>query len=269
MAALKKVLQALHREGESRRQISNAYHARFDDAVLTFALQRIDGGIFNWELADPAELLRVTLDESPRLQQLYSSALERYPCSDSDPWHMIVAYDEFSAGAQLKVHNARTTMDLLFSFGELGPFALSLTCTWLMPLAIRHDKMMALVGGWPNAFRLIMRQLFMSTESFGTTGVAVMVMGQACTIYAKLRWLLSDGDGHRMTMCWRGANGMRPCLGHTNVLMKNASVLETLGDIYVDISCHEPHRFKVQTSHEFAVSCEKVRGWMLRGVPGR
>ena len=53
---------------------------------------------------------------------------------------------------------------------------------------------------------------------------------------------------------------MRPCLGYTNVLMKNASVLETLGDAYVDISCHEPHRFKVQTSYEFAVSCEKVRG---------
>ena len=53
---------------------------------------------------------------------------------------------------------------------------------------------------------------------------------------------------------------MRPCLVHKNVVMKDARVLELLGDSYVDISCHDFDRFQVQSSHEFAVSAEKCRG---------
>ena len=43
---------------------------------------------------------------------------------------------------------------------------------------------------------LILRELFMGGESFGTSGVAVVIKGAPRLIFAKLHWLLADGDGH-------------------------------------------------------------------------
>ena len=260
MKALRSVMAKLEIEGASRRQLLQAYHVRFDVVVIHEDLARKKGAPFRWEFADHAELLRVTLEESPQLQEVYRSAWRKYPCSATAPWHLIVAFDEFTPGDKLQVHNPRKTMDLVFSFAELGPQALSLTCTWLMPVAIRHAIMMELVGGWPNVFRLILRRLFMAPESFGTTGVAVRIGGVYCSIHAKLHWLLSDGEGHKITLCWKGASSMRPCLVHKNVVMKDARPMEFLGDAFVDICCHEFHRFQVRSSHEFAVSAHKVRG---------
>ena len=48
--------------------------------------------------------------------------------------HAIKQYkDEFVPGDKLKVHNERKTMDLIFSFAELGSKVLSVTHSWLMP----------------------------------------------------------------------------------------------------------------------------------------
>ena len=254
MSALRTVLAALEAENVSRKQLANAYHDRFSEVGRSEYI-----GDFKWEYADPADLLRITLEESPALQEAYCQSLEKYPCSEANPWHMIVAYDEFTPGDKLKTHNRRKTMDVIFNFAELGANMLSLTCTWLLPVSIRHEQFDNIEGGWSRVFCLIMRKLFMGPENFASTGVAVTIFGQHRLIYAKLHWLISDGDGHRMTFCWKGASGLRPCLVHSNILKKECAALETLGPDYVDITCCEPGRFKRKSARQFAVGAEKVR----------
>ena len=257
MEALRRILEVIG-DPVGRQVVRDIYAELFECVARTERLRRTDGREFLWEYADPSELLRLTLRESDQLQLAYAHALEKYPCSGESPWHMIIGYDEFCPGDKLKVNNERKTMDLIFSFAELGQDVLSTTHSWLMPVTLRHTKLCKIEGGWSRVFCLILRKLFMGGESFGTSGVAVMIRGRPHIIHATLHWIIADGDGHRMTMCWKGARGLKPSLIHSNVLMKEHPLLESLSD-HVDICCHDVEKFKVRTSADFALSAETIR----------
>lgn len=258
MAGLRNILKQLSEEQLTYALTNKAYYDHYNVVGRSEPLMLTNGEHFIWEYADPCELLRLMLRESKELQDAFQAALVKHPNSEERPWHMIVAYDEFVPGDKLKVNNQRKTMDLIYSFAELGAHVLSLTMAWMMPVTFRHTQLMLVDGGWSRVFCLILRKLFMAGESFGTSGVAVMINGQPRNIYATLHWILADGDGHRQTMCWKGAGGLKPCLIHSNVLSKGHATLASLPD-HVDICCPDQTKFKCRTSADFARSAEITR----------
>ena len=269
MSALRDVLATLQADAPSRRQLFAAYHARFNEVARVDRLPCTDGTFFNWEYADPFALLRITLEESPALQQVFIDALRKYPNSPTNPWHVVTAFDEFVPGDKLKVNNVRKTMDFMYSFAELGDDALSVTATWFVPVCVRSVMLKAVEGQWSRVLSLILRKLFMGPEDLQTSGVVVMLNGRSNLIYAKLNWLMSDGDGIRMAYCWKGASGMRPCMVHRNVLKKGTTILASLPD-HVDICCDDVTRFQPKESRHCvegaAIVSEAHRRWTLREI---
>jgi len=257
VSALRDVLATLQADTISRRQLLAGYHTRFNEVARVDRLPCTDGTFVNWEYADPFALLRLTLEESPAFQQVFIDALRKYPNSPTNPWHVVAAFDEFIPGNK-KVYNARKTMDFMYSFAELGEDALCLTAFWIMPVCVRSSILKAVEGQWSSVLAITLRKLFMGPEDLQTSGVVVTLNGRSHLIYAKLNWLLSDGDGIRMAYCWKGGSGMRPCMVHRNVLKKGAAILASLPD-HVDICCGDVTRFQPLESRHCVEGAELVR----------
>lgn len=80
-------------------------------------------GTWNWEFLHPSKLVSMVLESSPHAQARFSQALERHGNSPSQPWDLILAFDEFSAGNPLAAIQSRKTMVISMTFAQLGPSA--------------------------------------------------------------------------------------------------------------------------------------------------
>ena len=72
-----------------------------------------------WEFLDPSRLVARRVGECPTLAKAFADAASRHPCNASRP-HIMLAWDEFTAGSVLPQWNARKMMVLSLSFLELG-----------------------------------------------------------------------------------------------------------------------------------------------------
>ena len=96
-------------------------------------------------------------------------------------------------------------------------------------------------------------QLLSSECGLMTTGVPITIGDEHHMLWARLRLLLSDGDGLRMALDWNGASSMKPCFRHWNVLSKDDATgrLRHASCDYVDIAEHDPSKFKVWSKADF------------------
>lgn len=53
-----------------------------------------------------------------------------------------------------------------------------------------------------------------------TVGIPIKLGSTVMTLYGNVTNILADGDGFRLGYDWRGANCIKPCLVHHNVLKK-------------------------------------------------
>ena len=108
-----------------REALDGAFHARFQEVALAVDLPLKGEGSFRWEFADPGLLLAKMVRECPALASVYLAAIRESPPGESNPWHLILAWDEFAPGDKLHTDNRRKCMVLSFSFRELGQSTLS------------------------------------------------------------------------------------------------------------------------------------------------
>jgi len=96
-------------------------------------------------------------------------------------------------------------------------------------------------------------QLFSTDAGLMTTGVPLDIAGEPVLIYANLKILLTDGDGHRLGLQWKGAAAVKPCFRHWNVFNKDAvqRLAHASSDEYVEISEHDPAKFRQWGEEEF------------------
>lgn len=99
---LTKLLSTLRRTGLPEATSSHYVHEANNELFST--LRRViempgsDGSVIEWELADPNHLLAAALEMSSALNQLYSDAMSRTPCSSAEPWNLVIGFDEFAPG---------------------------------------------------------------------------------------------------------------------------------------------------------------------------
>ena len=67
--------------------------------------------------------------------------------------------------------------------------------------------------------RYLMHQLC-GPEGITTVGVVVDVGSGPCLVFAKLSAMLTDGDGWRTALDWKGHASLKPCFRHWNVFRK-------------------------------------------------
>jgi len=124
-------------ESTNRSHLKAANKSEFTRIAHRITLQTVDGGDLHWPILDPSLLLQRLLEESVGLQELYQCALSRCPPSPSNPWRLIVAFDEYIPGNKLSTDQSRKTMVLSFTFAELGQSALSRGMAWCTAVCVR------------------------------------------------------------------------------------------------------------------------------------
>jgi hypothetical protein len=97
--------------------LQDANAARFQELRHVERVETEDGGVYDWEFADPNRLLQTILKDCPGFAAEYLRAATNHPVR---PWRLLVQFDEFTPGDKLKSNNRRKTMTLSFSFEDQG-----------------------------------------------------------------------------------------------------------------------------------------------------
>ena len=185
------------------------------------ACPTIDGGVFNWEFCNPGLQMVLFIEGRPKLRRLYERVVATR--GSSEPWNLIVAFDEYVPGNKYVLDTNRKSMNLSFNFAELGPQALASDATWFLAASVLSETIGKVRGGWSAMLRRFLNlALFSDASGLTTAGVAITFeSGEVHLLKARLGALLTDGDGFRLALQWRGAGSLKPCFRHCNVLKKD------------------------------------------------
>ena len=258
----KKLQELLHHKGASLTALTEIFNKLVDDDDMVTRqaaceLNRVhldevsrvielpleDGGSFDWEVADPSLLTSLAIRESSQMEEVFFQALHRHPCSAEAPWSLVVVFDEFTPGNVLKPHNDRKTMVVNFTFLELNPVVSD--NLWFTTAVVRTSRMKLVVGGWSRMLRDLLRLTLGGPSGLQTAGSPASIKGQPVTIFAKLVFLLGDGDGLKMALQWKGASGVKPCFRHWNLVKRDHWLSTETGGKYVAVDCCQASKFQL------------------------
>lgn len=242
--------------GLRNRQVREAYYAVFNDVRHSVRAPLKDGSEFQWQFADHMLLIQLTLQESHELRVRFKLCFREHPCSRDAPWDLVFGFDEYVPGDKLNFDNRKKLMCGYFNFANLGQTHLSQAATWFTPMALRISTISEVEGEWSHLLGVFLRQLFFGPAGFATAGVPIVIDGTTYILYARLKVLISDGDGLRSALCWNGASSIKPCIRHWNVLKRDTDLSSRL-DGYCEVSCHDPAQFKY-SSEKLTQSVELV-----------
>ena len=184
--------------------------------------------------------------ENESLAKLFLEAASAWPPSPDQPWRLVIGFDEFAPGNKLNVNNRRKAMVLNYSFLELG-HSIRLDACWFTPIVVRSAYIARVRGGWSNMLRQYLHLHLFSPGGLSAGGVLLDINGQPLLLHAKLSNLMSDGDGLRMALDWKGAASLKPCFRHSNVTSKRSGLPEQPGRrAMVDITCSDFRRFETE-----------------------
>ena len=253
--SLKRVADAVSTDPDivqqcSYQNIQAAVRLEYEAFNTTLVMERIGGGEVTLPLCEPNMLLMHLLQEAPQLAEWYGEAANVHGCGRDHPWRMVLAFDEFTPGDPLKPTNTRKIMVVSFNFIQLGSELLSRADTWVTPLVIRHTMLETISGGFSRVLRDFLKLQLLGPNGLLTVGVPLMVNGAPLTIFAKVQFLLGDGDGLRLALDWRGAGSLKPCFRHGNVWKAGSDMARRI-EGHVEHTCADPSLFKTTSAHEF------------------
>ncbi len=220
-------------------------------------LQMKDGSTFDWEMCDPNLLLARTLEECPNLALIYAKAIRRHPCSEQRPWSFVVVFDEFTPGSICHPQRHRKTMNLAFNFLEVGPAALSVGSTWMIPVTVRAYKISESVGGWSACLATYLKAHLLGDLSIQTVGVTFRVGGRMFTVYARLSCLCSDGEGLQYALDLKGPCGIRFCVRCQNILKTNSGLAHRRPN-FVEVTCADHTKLVLSTPENLNAEVDAV-----------
>ena len=258
LRALRHITNKLAQEGEeiSRDKLCDLARERFLQVRRTITLPLDGGGEHLWAVADFMLLVAMTVRASADMQELFSNALQRSPCSPEAPWRLLVAWDEYTPGSLLRAQNQRKAMVVNISFQELGP-ALHCDNGWWTIAVVRTKVIGKVVGGWSRMLRDLLKMILLSPTGIQIAGLPLEIKGEIVNLYAKVGCMLSDGDGLRIALQWMGTSSLHPCFRHWNVLKKNSDRAQHSScGTYVEIDCHDASKFKCWNNIELATTID-------------
>ena len=138
--AVQRILNATSSEEDavSWRQLQKTNRSRFEQVKHTITLPAEDGGEVAISMAHPMRLLTLLLHENANFRTWFEESWRTRPSSTTQPWQLLVGWDEFVPGNKLALQNNRKTMVLNFAFLEMRRH-LSCDAAWVTPLAIRSS----------------------------------------------------------------------------------------------------------------------------------
>ena len=204
-------------------------------------------------MAELGLLISHVLNRRPTLAKRYVEALRKHPATRSRPWNLIAGFDEYKPGSQLNYEESKKIMCMYVNFRETFS---TTSGSWFTPLLFRSRMASLVSGGTSHIFAYFFKRALFGPHGLATVGISFQHEGNNYVIHAQLGNLLSDGDGLRVALGWRGANSFKPCSRHINVWKKNSGLAHRLDE--VEITCTDYRRFRVCTKQEFLDNCDMV-----------
>ena len=222
---------------------------------------------WDWELAEPNRLLSLMVRESDALQELFRRAIELHSPSQENPWTLILGYDEFSPGG-MKDLNDRKTMNLPYTFLQLGEHNIRSDAAWFTPVIVRHALVNDVSGSWGAMLLEYLRIHLLGQSGFSTAGVPVTIDGEHVMIYASLDFMVADLDGHREGLDVKGANGYKCCIRHFPGFLKQqvkATIARFQAMMDVGKACSTDIKKPMPDMQDFGWSIRVTLGTVLDG----
>ena len=153
-------------------------------------------------------------------------------------WSLVIYYDELTPGDAFAPDNKRKFWSIYVAFLEFGPHMLAQEEAWLPIGILRTSTAKTIVGGMPNATRLLLGSWCghpimlkfnsvlgnSASSSFGNSasssfGNSVLdnTVDEGELISVGIVINLADLDAHRAISGWLGTSGLRPCTKCRNV----------------------------------------------------
>jgi hypothetical protein len=104
-SGLDRIMRLGGRKKKLRRFLRRENQVLFKQCVLEDKLELKAGGEFTWKHANYSLLLPALVAASTELQEVFSIAAREHPCSEEEPWRLVVAMDEYSPGDKHKPKN--------------------------------------------------------------------------------------------------------------------------------------------------------------------
>ena len=188
----------------TRRERHKVHRDHFKKVRTEIQVPLTRGGNFAWPIAEPNLLVQRVLAEKEGIASIFEDALKHY----AQPWNLIIGFDEFAPGDKKKCDNRRKSMVLNFSFAELGPHLIH-DAVWFTPVVVRSKMIEKASGGWSNMLRMFLRHLLWGTHGVQKVGIPFVRSESVRLIHAKVAFVLSDGDGLRIALDWKGHSQKR------------------------------------------------------------
>ena len=251
----------------TRNGAANASSKAFEELKHEEVILLDDGAEFVWKLLHPNKLLRKIVSADPYLQTCFAECAAQ---KTTEFWKLVVAFDEYVPGSKFMIDTNRKSMNLSFMFCDLGARALSLENIWITPVTIATKTLAKIPGGWSQVLRRYLKLQLIGDQGLQTAGVALELNGSIYLLKAKLHALLTDGDGHRSALQWRGAAGLLPCFRHGNVLKLNSNLAHRrIG--YYEIDHEHANSFVTNSSQRLYDDVDAIlegqRLWRLGELP--
>ena len=100
-----------------------------------------------------------------------------------------------------------------------------------------------------------------------TVGLPLIIRGQQALIRVRLRALMSDGDGLRVALDWKGAKALKPCWRHPNCVRKDGDLTD--GVSYHDITNSDHTTFIVWEEGELQATIDIILSFYKEWQEGR
>ena len=174
-STLEAILATLREDPElAERSIGSteAAGASIFESVKRFQNVGVGRDTFRWVFCDPNMLMARMLYECPNLAAQYVERLAVKPCSVSQPWSLVITYDELTPGSIAHPQPYRKTLTLAFNFLELGAACLAVGSTWFVPVTVRTKMVEKAVGGLSECLAMYLEARLLGDLSIQTTGVS-------------------------------------------------------------------------------------------------
>ena len=130
------------------RSLKEANHDLLNSILHVEQVPTIDGGTYDWEMAEPNLCLNLVVSKSFELQEAFAHAARAFRCDFDNPWDIIISLDEFTTGDKMKPKNLRKTMVVGYNIKQLGIDVLCHDTSWIIPVVMQSSTIKKIRGGW-------------------------------------------------------------------------------------------------------------------------
>ena len=164
-------------------------------------------------ICDLGKVVQLLVERSPSFSDLMAASYAAHPASPAAPWRFVLAEDELTPGAVLRLDNKRKVLAHYVSFLEFGPRARKHTAAWIPIGYCRSSVLKTLRGGTSGLQKALLRHLLIGSDSFRVKGVVLPIGENKSPVYifATLGRTITDELGEENLWSTRGTSNTLPC----------------------------------------------------------